>query len=254
MPSPFPGMDPYLEHPALWPDVHNRLIAALGDALAPAVRPRYYVALEERTYLDDPPELILVGRPDLAVVAASGAAAPREAPRGAQVVEVELPVAEPVRETYLEVRGVTDGDVVTVIEVLSPANKRPGPGRRLYLDKRLLIVATRTSLVEIDLLRAGERMPTRGVAAPADYTVLVSRGWRRPRAELLPFGARDPIPPFPVPLRQGEDEPTVVLGTVLGALYDRAGYDLRIDYRREPVPPLAGDDAAWAAGLLGGRA
>ena len=99
MPSPFPGMDPYLEHPALWPDVHNRLIAALGDALAPAVCPRYYVALEERTYLDDPPELILVGRPDLAVVTASGAAAPRAAPRGAQVVEVELPVAEPVRET-----------------------------------------------------------------------------------------------------------------------------------------------------------
>jgi hypothetical protein len=108
--------------------------------------------------------------------------------------------------------------------------------------------------VEVDLLRAGERMPTRGVAAPADYTILVSRGWHRPRAQLFPFRVRDPIPSFPVPLRQGEDEPTVPLGAVVGALYDRAGYDLRIDYRQEPLPPLAGDDAAWAANLRAGRA
>jgi hypothetical protein len=255
MPSPFPGMDPYLEHPDLWPDVHNGLIAALRDALAPVLRPRYYVALEERTYLDDPPELLLVGRPDLAVVAAAGAGPPgaRERPREPRSVEVELPLAVPVRETYLEVRGVADADVVTVIELLSPANKRPGAGRRLYLDKRLSILATRTSLVELDLLRAGEPMPTRGPATPGEYRILVSRGWRRPRAELIPFGVRDPLPPCPVPLRQGEDEPTLALGAVVGALYDRAGYDLRIDYQRDPVPPLTGDDVSWAAGVVAGR-
>ena len=254
MPSPFPGMDPYLEHPDLWPDVHNRLIAALGDVLAPALRPRYYVALEERTYLDEPPDLLLVGRPDLTVVATgAGPSVARDAPRGARSVEVELPLALPARETYLEVRSVADGDVVTVIELLSPANKRPGPGRRLYLDKRLLVLATRTSLVEIDLLRAGEPMPTRGPTPPADYRIVVSRGWSRPRAALLAFGLRDSIPPFPVPLRRYEAEPTIELASVLAALYDRAGYDLRIDYRREPVPPLAPDDGAWAALLLGER-
>lgn len=254
MPSPFPGMDPHLEHPDLWPDVHNRLIAALGDDLSPVLRPRYYVALEERTYLEEPPELVLVGRPDFAVVTAGGEAAPPPEPaRGAQIVEVELPVAVPVRETYLEVRGVPDGDVVTVIELLSPANKRPGTGRRLYLDKRALVLSTRTSLVEIDLLRAGERMPAAGRFVSSDYCILVSRGWRRPKAELVAFGVRDPIPPFSMPLRREEQEPAVDLGKVLGGVYDRASYDLRMDYRREPVPPLLGGNAAWAARLLAAR-
>jgi hypothetical protein len=136
MPPPFPGMDPYLEHPDLWPDVHNGLIAALRDALSTAVRPLYYVALEERTYLEEPPELILVGRPDLAVVAtqpeppSSGGAGDG----GRRVLEVELPTAVPVRETYLEVRGVADGDVVTVIELLSPANKRSGTLKRKWYE------------------------------------------------------------------------------------------------------------------------
>ena len=161
MPSPFPGMDPFLEHPDLWPDVHNALIAAMRDVLAPALRPRYYVAIEERAYLEDSSELVLVGRPDFAVVGAGGEAGGTTEPvRGARVVEVDLPVAFPVRGTYLEVRGVAGGDVVTVIEILSPGNKRPGTGRRLYLDKRATVLATRTSLVEVDMLRAGERMPT----------------------------------------------------------------------------------------------
>lgn len=251
MPPPFPGMDPYLEHADLWPDVHNALIAALRDELSPAVRPRYYVALEERTYLEEPPELILVGRPDLAVIAARPESPPsRAGDRGRQVIEVELPAALPARETYLEVRGVSDGDVVTIIEILSPANKRPGTGRRLYLDKRVAVLATRTSLVEIDLLRAGDRMPTLGPLIDADYRLLVSRGWRRPKAEVIAFGVRDPLPAFPVPLRRDEDEPRIDLGRVLHALYDRASYDLRIDYRRPPVPSLAADDTAWAATRL----
>jgi hypothetical protein len=210
-------MDPYLEHPALWPDVHNGLIAALRDELSPAVRPHYYVALEERTYLEEPPE---------------------------------LPMALPVRETYLEVRGVADGDVVTVVELLSPANKRPGTGRRLYLDKRATVLATGTSLVEMDLLRAGERMPTIGPSIGGDYRMIVGRGWRRPRAQVITFGVRDPLPPLAVPLRREEDEPSIDLGRVVRALYDRASYDLRIDYRRPPVPPLDGEDIAWAARLV----
>jgi len=251
MPSLFPGMDPYLEHPDLWPDVHNGLIAALRDELAPTLRPRYYVALEERTYLEEPPELVLVGRPDIAMVTAAreGAATPERAGQ-ARVFEVDLPMAIPARETYLEVRSVAEGDVVTVVELLSPANKRAGTGRWLYLEKRAVIVATRTSLVEIDLLRGGERMHMTGPPVSADYCILVSRGWRRPKAELLTFGVRDPIPAVPVPLRAGEEDATVELGRVLAGLYDRASYDLRIDYRRDPVPPLSGDDAEWASGLL----
>jgi hypothetical protein len=245
-------MDPWLERPDLWPDVHNGLIAAIRDVLGPQLRPRYYVALEERVYVQEAQGLALVGRPDLAVV---GSRQERggESRAAAAVVEVELPLADRVRETYLEVRGAEEGEVVTVLEVLSPANKRPGEGRRLYLQKRSAVLATLTSLVEIDVLRAGEAMPVVGSRPGSDYAILVSRSWHRPRAHLLPFGMRDPIPPVPVPLRRGEEEPVVDLGAVLSALYDRASYDLRVDYRRAPEPPLVADDAAWAEAKLAGR-
>jgi hypothetical protein len=245
-------MDPWLERSDLWPDVHNGLIAAIRDVLAPQLRPRYYVALEERVYVEEAQGLALVGRPDLAVVGARRTEA-GDARTAAAVVEVELPMADRVRETYLEVRTPGEGEVVTVLEVLSPANKRGGEGRRLYLQKRSSVLATLTSLIEIDLLRAGESMPVIGNRPSSDYAILVSRSWQRPRAHLLPFALRDSIPPVPVPLRKGEDEPTVDLGAVLGALYERACYDLRIDYRRPAEPPLVADDAAWAEARVAGR-
>jgi hypothetical protein len=247
-------MDPYLEHPDLGPDVHNALIADLRVELSSVLRPRYYVALEERIYLEEPGELVLVGRPDLVVMArgdASGANA--EPHRTPAVLEVEIPMSEAVRETYLEVRSVSRGEVVTVIEVLSPANKRAGTGRDLYLEKREVILSTRTGLVEIDLLRAGEPMPTVGTPFVSDYRILVSRPWRRPKADLIALRLRDPIPAFALPLRKGEEEPMVDLSRVLHALYDRAGYDLRIDYGKEAVPPLAPGDAGWAAELSRAR-
>ncbi len=251
MPSPFPGVDPYLENPELWPDVHNGLIAALRDELSPRLRPSYYVALEERTYLEEPGELVLVGRPDLTVIDRDRLGAGRASKESLTptLVEVELPVGAQVRETFLEVRTTTEGDIVTVVELLSPGNKRAGTGRRIYLDKRELVLSTH-SLVELDLLRAGEPMPTVGPRVRSNYSILVSRGYRRPKADLIPFGVRDPIPPFPLPLRRGENELTVELGKVLHALYDRASYDLRIDYEKEPVPPLASGDADWAKALV----
>jgi len=252
MPSPFPGMDPWLERPDLWPDVHNRLIAALGDSLGPRLRPRYFVALEERVYLEEAQGLALVGRPDLAVVG-SRRDIGGEVRAASAVVEVEVPVGDRQRETYLEVRSAGDGEVVTVLEVLSPSNKRAGEGRRLYLQKRSTVLSTLTSLVEIDLLRGGDRMPVFGDPPPSDYAILISRSWQRPRAHLLPFSLREAVPELPVPLRKGEDEPTIDLGLVLGGLYDRASYDLRVDYRRAPDPPLRPEDAAWAETRLPSR-
>ena len=250
MPSPFPGMDPYLEHPDLWPDVHDGLIASLRDALAPIVRPSYYVALEERTYLDDSGELVLVGRADVTLAATGAVPPPRRSVSGTHTLEIELPVPLSVRETYLEVRAVPSGEVVTVIEVLSPANKRPGTGRALHLENRARVLSSRTSLVEIDLLRAGQPMPTVSPVTGSDYRLSVARGWRRPKAQFTMLSLRDPLPGVAVPLRPEEKEPVVALGQVLAGLYDRAGYDLRMDYRREPVPPLSAEDTAWAGELL----
>jgi hypothetical protein len=239
-------MDPWLERPDLWPDVHNSLIAAIRDVLAPRLRPRYVVTLEERVFVEDQQGLSLVGRPDLAVVGAGRMAGSGTARSATAVVEVEVPVTDRIRETYLEVRGAPEGEVVTVIEVLSPSNKRNGEGRRAYLEKRTVAFASLTSLVEIDLLRAGEPMPVVRGRPASDYSILVSRSWARPRADLLPFSVRDEIPSLPVPLRRSEEEPTLDLGAILHGLYDRAGYDLRIDYARPPDPPLREDDAQWA--------
>lgn len=255
MPSPFPGMDPYLEHPAVWPDVHSRLIVALGDTLTPQLRPRYYVSVEERTYIMmdrfGPP--VFAGRPDVAVVRPSPGTPPLPPLGGIALVEpktVQLPLPDEIRETYLEIREPVSGQVITVIEILSPTNKRAGEGRRLYEEKRLRLLGTLTHLVEIDLLRDGEPMPIYNDGYQSDYRILVSRSHRRPSADLYAFSVRQPIPAFPLPLRRGEAEPVVDLNTLLHDLYDRAAYDLRLNYKADPTPPLAPPDDTWADELL----
>jgi hypothetical protein len=250
MRSPFPGMDPYLEHPALWPDFHNSLLAAIRDDLSPVLRPRYYVAVEERIYHFTPDDLLFIGIPDLSVVQRQDS--PRPGPQaGAEtaVLEVEVPLAGEVRDTFLEVREAVTGNVVTVLELLSPANKLHRKGREDYEAKRQEYFTCRTSLVEVDLLRAGEPMPLVRKPPRSDYRILVSRGYRRPRAHLYRFGVRQPIPAFPLPLLRDDPEPQVDLNAILHALYERASYDLRLDYTKPPAPPLGAEDADWARGL-----
>lgn len=255
MRSPFPGMDPWLEHPARWPDVHLRLIAALGDELMARVRPRYVVRADERVYVDADPEAWIA--PDLSVLARSGAPeAPRVSPAGRAAVPVVVPtVVDPVlRERFLVVRAADTHEVVTVIEVLSPTNKRgPGAaGRQAYLAKRREVLASPAHLVEIDLLRAGQRVPMRAALPDADYFVIVGRAERRPDCEVFATRLREPLPVVPIPLRQDEAV-EVDLQALLDGVYERAGYDLDVDYRQEPVPPLEECDAAWARGLLAAR-
>jgi hypothetical protein len=145
---------------------------------------------------------------------------------------------------------VQSGEVVTVIELLSPTNKRPGKGRRHYVAKRAAILDSTSHLVEIDLLRAYEPMLVYGNGHHSHYRILVSRSNLRPQADLYGFDVQEPIPSFLLPLRQGDEEPFVDVGQLLHDLYDRAGYDLSIDYRRQPAPPFEGEDAAWVEKLL----
>ncbi len=113
MPTPFPGMDPWLEHPIIWPDVHNSLIVALRDAIAPPLRPRYYVSIEERTYLIEPSDLVFTGRADVAVVGPGYAQALQYAAKAETSGMVEM--SDLMRETYLEVRASATGNVVTML-------------------------------------------------------------------------------------------------------------------------------------------
>lgn len=218
VPSPFPGMNPYLENPELWPEGHHRLITAIADAIAPPIPPKYRVAIEKRTYLSDGEDQT----PSNTTLSAQS-----------ESVTVILPMPEEVREGYLEIREVTTGRVVTAIEVLSPTNKRAGKGRETYETKRREVLSSPTHLVEIDLLRDDKPMRIMSETQKTDYRILVSRRNRRPLAQLYAFTVRQEIPKFPLPLQLGDTEPLVDLQSLLIGVYERAGFDLAVDYSRQ---------------------
>ncbi|NJK28338.1 MAG: DUF4058 family protein [Coleofasciculaceae cyanobacterium SM2_3_26] len=225
MPSPFPGMNPYLEHPDRWQTVHNRLIVALADYLTPLLLPKYQVDIDKRVYQVVGLNTLLVGRPDV-------------------TVPMTLPMPEEVREAYLEVKDAATRQVVTAIEILSPANKH-GEGRQKYEEKRQKVLQSQTHLVEIDLLVRGKPLPILTGAVASDYRILVSRSPDRPIADLYPFNLPEPIPPFPLPLQDKTEEPTVDLQSLLHQVYDRSGYDYFIDYTEDVVLPFSKTTLLW---------
>jgi hypothetical protein len=244
-------MNPYLEHPALWPEVHNRLIVAMADALNPQILPKYRAAIDQRVYRLDGNEALLVGIPDVAVerrtVGASGSQKRPGLVTGvmATPLSVTVPMPVEVQEFYLEIREVATQDVVTAVEVLSPSNKQTRAGRAAYEAKRFNVLGSSTHLVEIDLLRVGVPMPLVNRQEDFDYRILVSRFQERPGADLYGFNLPDQIPAFPLPLREPDREPVVDLKALLDQVYDRGGYEVVIDYGRSPTPPLAVDQNTW---------
>ncbi len=253
----FPGMNPWLEHPSLWSDVHFRLISALARYLSPLVSPRYYVSVGSQAYIAtvfaSPPSLRY---PDIAIVYSGQRAGPVQstptfaAPPVLAPTTVELPVPDIIEETYLEIREVTSGQVVTIVEVLSPTNKRPGAGRQKYERKRMEILSTHTHLVEIDLLRAWPPMPMVGEQVARDYRILIRRGEQGNQATLYAFSLRDPIPVFRIPLQAGDDEPLTDLKTLLDAIYLEGYYGVRVNYQQPPEPPLSVANAEWVTELM----
>jgi Protein of unknown function (DUF4058) len=247
MSSPFPGMNPYLENPELWPEVHHLLISILAETLNPQLLPKYRVAVEKRVY--DADDALLAGIPDVTVerfrTPASTAVAPVTARTTATPMTITLPMPIEVKEGYLEVREVATKQVVTVIELLSPANKRAGRGYDSYVAKRQNVLASATHLVEIDLLRGGMAMGYGSNIPQSHYRLLVSRSQQRPRAELYGFNLQDLIPSFAIPLQKPDPEPVIELHALLDTVYDRAGYRFAIDYAQAPVPPLSEADQAW---------
>ncbi|MEG3877857.1 DUF4058 family protein [Microcoleus sp. herbarium7] len=255
MPNPFPGMNPYLESPDFWPEVHHLLIGILQESLVPQLVPKYRVAIEKRIYEIKGEQSLLVGIPDVSI---QRTPTPRNsstsnlavATRTTAPLKIRLAMSEEVREGYLEVIDIATKEVVTVIEVLSPANKRPGKGREMYEEKRDKIFGSRTNFVEIDLLRGWEPLPVLDNDIAAHYRILVSRGNQRPFADLYLFNLPDAIPCFPLPLGAGDVEPIVDLQALLNTVYDRAAYDITLDYTAQLVPALSETDAVWTDSLL----
>lgn len=254
MPSPFPGVDPYLENPELWTEVHHRLITAISIAIESGLSRKYRVAIEKRTYLIDGGESILVGIPDVSIYSQKSAITQTSStatlPTQDESVTVTIPMPQEVREGYLEVRDVTTGNVVTAIEVLSPTNKRDRKGREIYEAKRMEVLSSSTHLVEIDLLRGGKPMPILNNIPQKDYRILVSSSERRPQAQLYAFSVREQIPKFLLPLQSGDAQMWVDLQSLLAQIYEQARFDMAINYTLETVPPLNEQDRVWADALL----
>jgi hypothetical protein len=246
-------MNPYLELPALWHEFHNRLIVAISDALTPYLQPNYYVAVETRTYMDDDNPELLVGIPDAIVLTASKVPMADLTTIATQTrpKQIRLPMPVEVKERYLEVREVGTHQVITVIEVLSPKNKRKGEGRTAYEKKRQRVLSSSSHLVEIDLLRENTPMSMVGVEETSDYRIVVSRATHRPIADLYEFQLRELIPSFLLPLKPEDPELAVDLQAIVFGVYDRGSYHVRIDYH-QPVPPpkLSAAEQLWVDEIL----
>jgi len=255
MPSPFPGMNPWMEAPELWPGVHAALISEIRSRLNSIMPPRYFADVEERVFLcdaDDP--LIRLIVPDVAVRESfeqagleSGSAAVATITPSLQARMLDLRV----RERRIVIRSSDRQAIVTAIEILSPSNKLQGSaGRVSYLSKRDELLQTHTHFIEIDLLRAGNRTePVYGMGR-GDYLTWLSRSQDRTHVDYWPTPLESPLPTIPVPLLPGDPDVPLNLQAVLYDVYDRSGYVRRLDYSQPlPAPPLAEVRIEWLKGL-----
>ncbi|MEM8643132.1 MAG: DUF4058 family protein [Cyanobacteria bacterium P01_G01_bin.54] len=262
MSSPFIGMDPYLENPALWPNVHGRLIVAIADTLSPLLLPKYQPIIEESVYRTRDSSSVMVGVPDVAVQKtgregqpasqATILAEPSVALSSTAPVVVELPIPATFRQRFIEIRNTANQEVVTVIEVLSLVNKR-GDVRLRYLQKRERILESQANLVEVDLLHKGDAMPTVQGGVASHYRILASALQQRPQALLYPFNLSNPLPTVPIPLREGDEEPVVDFQALLEQVYRLSGYEFSIDYSQPPKPGWETPELKWMASIVNGK-
>ena len=256
MPSPFPGMDPYLEDPELWPDVHGGLIAHLQDVLNDRLPVKYVARKEARVYVagrDDPGSDVRI--PDVRIERST---LPEKAPSsgGVAVLVPTEPVVfttlagEEIEERYLTIKD-RRGNLIAVIEVLSPTNKIAGSaGRTSFLNKRQEVLRSAAHWVEVDFLRTGERVPPTFPSLDYEYRIVLSRADDRKHDRCWPIRVKGTLPVVSIPLASPDPDVVVDLGAVFTAAYKSGAYDRSIDYRKPPVPPLPRPLAGWANRLL----
>ena len=261
MPNPFPGMNPYLENPSEWGDVHHALMTYIRDVLQPALPPTYAARLNIRVFVDElqpriPDVLVLEKKAREAAPAYASVPAALDVPPAEPLVVFLEPIEE--HEAFVEIVRLEDEHIVTLIEVLSPTNKREGEGRRQYLHKQREILASETHLVEIDLLENGA--PTLAVLQagpvklpPHRYLINVRRAPDRYRFEVYPIPLQERLPNIRIPLMPPDPDVTLDIQVVLNKAYDNGAYDRLLNYREPPRAPLSADEEKWVDELLRGK-
>jgi hypothetical protein len=254
MPSPFPGMDPYIESSGRWGDFHGSMIAAMRKALNERLPDGYAAEIELYVWFNEP-DAQERGRqiePDVYVTDES----PRKGRSFSRTMVPEprkltFPSVQRKRQKYLRVVDYRSNRVVTIIELLSPSNKKAGDDHEAYLSKRNESLATGVNLVEIDLHRGGRRLPLGNPPPqPGDYYLLVSRAWEYPQLDFWALGLRDSLPDVPVPLIDEQADVGLPLRRCMDEAYDAGKYLSRLPYRQPLTPRLKKRDEAWVERLV----
>ncbi|NEQ36567.1 MAG: DUF4058 family protein [Okeania sp. SIO3I5] len=254
MPSPFPGMDPYLEG-YLWPDVHNALANKIRQQLTPQLRPRYAARLEVYVVEDNFPESeVGILYPDVEVMQLRQPKTTNITPGTATALTppLSLPIFQPVpvRLSNVQIRDTAQNILVTSIEVLSPVNKRE-PGLKKYSQKRRGLYEAGVHLVEIDFLRRGTRPFAHPQMPEVAYAVALTRSHANVM-DVWPLKLPDLLPTIPIPLRSPDPDVVLNLSAALNEIYDEAAYDLSINYQEVPPPPvLSKEERGWIESVLG---
>ena len=259
MPSPFPGMDPYIES-WIWGDFHGRMITAICEELNPRLPKRYIASIDLFIRRVDPAssERALMG-PDLYVAGRKKARPNSAATTARAAATVQAPYTSVLpgvvaKQKYVKIIDPLARRIVTVIEILSPANKTAGKDGDAYLYKRDEYIGSGINLVEIDLLRNGRRPPF-GLPAPpkSDYCIAVHRKGARGEFGIWPFSVRERIPPVGIPLDSEVADVELDLRKCMDHVYEFGRYDDQLDYRQPPESPLRKHDATWTRELFAAR-
>jgi hypothetical protein len=255
MASPFPGMNPHLEVPEIWRGFHLFLANEIVRALNAIIGPKYFANAEVRTVFEESGVIMSFSDvyPDASIfelipTASTGIASTQVAIPAAPVQRPAVPL-ENHKLITVEVRETESKRLVTAIEILSPVNKR-GKGLQAYHEKRLQILQSNLNLVELDFLRAGQRVAWEVIDPPieCDYLVLVNRAFQGSvrQSEIWPVDLDEPLPLCPVPLLPPDPDAPLNLTEVLQRVDETAAYERWIDYTQAvPPPPLRPSMAEW---------
>ena len=261
MTRPFPGIDLYLELPPYWSDFSPKLLTAIQNQLLDHLLPDYDVRMEEYLMLTSEGEPLDRVVPDITISTpnwwSDGAGESGTAVLEPSTSEMEYPEVERHTERHLQIIHRATERVVTVIELLSPSNKAAGQdGLGKYLDKRNEFLSSGCHLIELDLLRGGQRLPMSASLPPGDYFALIGRVGHTPRCQVFGWSLRAKLPVLPIPLLPNAPEATLDLDAAFGSAYESSFYSRRLPYREPLVPPMREEENAWVrerlqtAGLL----
>lgn len=247
MGSPFPGMDPFLEDPAFWPDFHSTFVHAWREAIADGLPDDYEARIDERVYqVETDPEVRKVIKPDIDVSHGGPVSESRTVGAVATLEPVTMPleIIDDVREVFIEILHRPERSLAAALELLSPANKED-PGRTEYLSKRNALFRQNVHLIELDFLIGGRRAPSPRPLPKADYYYLLARAEERFDCRVYHWNLADPLPRLPVPLRPPHADVIVDLAQVFATAYERGRFGRTLRYDKPCPAPLSEEQKTW---------